>query len=453
MGNLLLLTGILSILSPHLPQNLSLLPLALPWVLLLFSQDMLLPSILAERVLGLVLWILLSTSFSQQPWVSAIPAFRTLSLLLVLLLCCTAWRPQDLRRWSVFRTGGSILLSLVLMFDPQSWRVLGVNPNYAAAFLASSLCWSLGRYFFTQSRFHLLAALLLGLGMLQIHSRGAWIGLAIGISSLAWGKGKRPALWVCLLLLFAAATLPLSTWIRLSKLEDPVSFHRTEIWKSALAISLEHPLSGVGPGNFESSYFRHNFPVEQGLARFQKYAGHAHSEPLQIASEMGWPALAFSLWLLAYFLLPLPSRSDRSLWPAWSASLCLLIHSCLDGILNSVWLNLLLVGYLAEILLHHSSEKSTNGAVPASHGLLLGGTGIVSLGLILILQPDPTLLPEALRRSPQDFFLRLQAARSHLFSSPPEIGEALLELKQARSLCPSCALPWVQEAEIHKNLG
>ena len=63
---------------------------------------------------------------------------------------------------------------------------------------------------------------------------------------------------------------------------------RIEIWKKSFASIIKHPLLGVGIGNFP-------VVLKQDL-RLAKAGSSAHNLYLQIAAEMGIPALFLSLW-------------------------------------------------------------------------------------------------------------------------------------------------------------
>lgn len=65
---------------------------------------------------------------------------------------------------------------------------------------------------------------------------------------------------------------------------------RIEIWKASLGSIKKHPLLGVGIGNFP-------VVVGEDLAR-AKAGSSAHNLYLNIAAEMGIPALILALWFL-----------------------------------------------------------------------------------------------------------------------------------------------------------
>jgi hypothetical protein len=67
---------------------------------------------------------------------------------------------------------------------------------------------------------------------------------------------------------------------------------RSELWRAAVRLTADHPLVGVGNGNFRLLY-----GPELGLTRFPR--SHAHSLYLETAASSGVPALAMLVGLLA----------------------------------------------------------------------------------------------------------------------------------------------------------
>ena len=71
---------------------------------------------------------------------------------------------------------------------------------------------------------------------------------------------------------------------------------RLFIWENTLEIAGEHPLFGVGAGNFEYAYAAR---LREDIPDFRKHV-HAHNDLLNIAATTGLPGLAFfgGMWLL-----------------------------------------------------------------------------------------------------------------------------------------------------------
>jgi O-antigen ligase len=67
---------------------------------------------------------------------------------------------------------------------------------------------------------------------------------------------------------------------------------RLQIWGSALAITRDYPLTGIGLSMIRSNRVRVDYPIPimEGLI-----LPHAHNELLQIATDMGLPGLAVFL--------------------------------------------------------------------------------------------------------------------------------------------------------------
>ncbi len=71
---------------------------------------------------------------------------------------------------------------------------------------------------------------------------------------------------------------------------------RLDIWKSALEITRDYPLTGVGLNLFRSAPVRQRYPAP---AYDKRVLPHAHNEFLQVAADMGIPGLLlFAAWYI-----------------------------------------------------------------------------------------------------------------------------------------------------------
>jgi len=119
-------------------------------------------------------------------------------------------------------------------------------------------------------------------------SRGAVLGVVI-TAAVAWARNPRRLGAVLIFLLFIPGiiyVLPQASKQRWQSAadwqEDKTASHRLALWKAGLRMFRDHPLLGVGPGNFPSSYS-------------EKYAGPGedpagwvpHSIYIQALSELG----------------------------------------------------------------------------------------------------------------------------------------------------------------------
>lgn len=86
---------------------------------------------------------------------------------------------------------------------------------------------------------------------------------------------------------------------------------RTDGWMVAGELLREQPLLGVGFGGFAAEYTTTKIDLaERGVSFFGKHVGqstfsNAHSEPLEVAAEMGWLGVFALLWVFAVLLLAL----------------------------------------------------------------------------------------------------------------------------------------------------
>jgi len=172
----------------------------------------------------------------------------------------TATTNGDLAQWGVV----SLPLVGILVWTTRTWTV-----RLAAVLMASGL---LGLLVVTQNRGAMLAlvALLVALPILSRRRIRAILavlavlsagGLVLGLSD--YGQRFR---WI------QDRVLPAS------------GSERLEIWKAGWAMSREHPMLGVGPGNFPNRIGEYN----RSLSRYG-----AHNNLLAMLADAGWPGLLF----------------------------------------------------------------------------------------------------------------------------------------------------------------
>ena len=154
-----------------------------------------------------------------------------------------------------------------------------------------------GNYKFPCSRSILGIVLLLTFILLVLTmERGAWLGIIIGLLTMGIIlKEKRILIGVPLLFLLIFFAFSPFKARALSIFQSRYHSERLCCIKSCLTMIKEHPLIGVGLGNF-----RHYYP-DYMLPGAKEHFLHAHNVFLQIAVEMGIPGLLVFLWLLFLF--------------------------------------------------------------------------------------------------------------------------------------------------------
>jgi O-antigen ligase len=198
-----------------------------------------------------------------------------------------------------------------------------VNPNYFASFLIPGFCVATAFLLFGEGLYLRavsagFAAFLL-FGMTQASSRGATLA-AISALALAILRFSRSHKASRSLVVAAVAVVVLSTAFASPALIrkfsdrgaiDPYNYQRPKIWRSALHVITDHPILGVGLGQFYDFSKRYSPPVEGTVARFLKRPAIAHSEYLQTAAESGLPAATLFFTLAGYAIYTAFKRARR----------------------------------------------------------------------------------------------------------------------------------------------
>ncbi len=180
------------------------------------------------------------------------------------------------------------------------------NPNFLGGFLVVLIPFILSRLFATRNsipRIGLALYLLLAVFMLALtYSRGAWLGMVAGL--IAWGglylahqgllsRAGFTALWsqqrsairglVITSSLVAAAAVVAILIVVVASLNDAgrQAGLRTELWRGALALFQEQPLTGQGLFTFGREIVR-----VEGVQPDRPHS-HAHSVPFPIAADLG----------------------------------------------------------------------------------------------------------------------------------------------------------------------
>jgi O-antigen ligase len=164
------------------------------------------------------------------------------------------------------------------------------------------------------------AFVLLGVPILLAGSRAAWLSYALVCLLVAWHETRDPrrffaALAALAVALGAAGALALHespgfgarierSLLALRGTEaavDDASAGRLSIWRTALSMSVEHPLTGVGVRGFRYAY-PHYAAVNDRFVDTASDTGasHAHQIVLEVLSETGLVGLAF--WIAGAWL-------------------------------------------------------------------------------------------------------------------------------------------------------
>lgn len=284
------------------------------------------------------LWLGIAALFSPEPGLSA-AAFAKSSLLALLFFSAAA-SPRGEQGWVAAVLGLGALCAAVLLAQRlaglQVTGLIGANPNYSAVFAAAAFpaaalalpggAWGKKKLFY--------AALCAGLaaGIIASGSRGALLAAFVSAAAGLAVSGRRRALLVLATGAAAAAVLvPAAAWEDVFKFSDPRAFARPRIWLTALQAALAGPFLGWGPGRFDAVFELFKFPYFDGVSFYGHATQHAHSEPLNLAAEAGFPAALFFL-LAAYTSL---ARDGVKRLPVKLCALAALLQGSVDMIFYS----------------------------------------------------------------------------------------------------------------------
>lgn len=298
-----------------------------------------------------VFWAFAASLASPYPEIALEKFVEHLKLFVIMLVALNALRTEgQVRFYLLFFLGCFVLFpvrgTLVGGEDVQGravWNYIYSNSNDLATLSLIALGMALGLIFATPSRTLVrlgagISAVLLVVVMLLTQSRGALIGLLIGIGPglvvLALKQPFRSLFYAGILALGVSLTVPANVLERMSDLSKASTIEeadregsaaeRFEILKTAWRIFADNPVLGVGLG----VYPRENARYSPEIGRMD-----THNTYMNLAAEVGLPGLA--LWCaLVWSVLRYAYRRRRLAPPGGLTT-------------QQAWLERALWGYLA----------------------------------------------------------------------------------------------------------
>lgn len=193
-----------------------------------------------------------------------------------------------------------------------AWNFVFGNPNDFAALMIFPLGLALAVLVTERSKWIRRAALagiaVLPLVIFMSQSRGAILAVGGGVIAyiVLQGKGRmRSFVGLGVIAVVLAIWAPRDVWSRLSNLKSATSSgdlstasdsrsaeQRFEIWKVALSVSKDFPVTGVGWGGYPIAHLA--YARRTGIDRLARGARDAHSTYLTVLGETG--IIGFVLW-------------------------------------------------------------------------------------------------------------------------------------------------------------
>jgi putative inorganic carbon (hco3(-)) transporter len=239
------------------------------------------------------------------------------------------------------------------------------HPNLLGGFLAlaipsmAALVASEGVWWRRLSGYLLIIAAMAGLVL--TYSRGAWLGTGVALLILLpmLKRGSWLILGPVLLgpVLVGMATSADAVLFRVKSIaaagSDPALTNRLEIWGAAYRLVAEHPLLGVGLGNFQAAYGKLMVPDLPLLTYPLELPEHAHNLFLNLAVEVGLVGVSAFAWLLAVAFLRVRQIKRFTDWRVgvWSMGLAaglvaILVQSLVDVVVYQGFVAILFFTYL-----------------------------------------------------------------------------------------------------------
>src|SRR5687767_13075021 len=249
---------------------------------------------------------LVSAGFSLDPEVSFTDSKQLVLLMLVPLTYDFARGARANSVLSIVLTIGAasafygIVQYAVLNFDGLGRRPTGTLSHWMtySGTLMLVICAATARMLYgTSGRLwaaFIMPALLVALSLTL--TRGAWVGVAVGVSLLLLSKDFRLLALVPIVIVIGVLLAPQAIIERAGTIFDPkdlTSRDRIAMLQAGAAIVKDYPLMGVGPDQIEHVYPRYRVPDA-----VKPTNPHLHNVPMQIAAERGLPALAAWMWFV-----------------------------------------------------------------------------------------------------------------------------------------------------------
>jgi len=278
------------------------------------------------------------------------------------------------------------------------WRSPGTffNPNHLAAWLVLVLLLMAGTWDRRPALRDWLmrggAGVLIFAAVVLSGSRGALVGLAAGslyLLARVWRSiGRREKGLAILSGLILAVVVSSALVIRFQG-PDRFAFHRLSIWKGTADLILDHPLIGVGPGQFDWAAEQVQFPDGEPPLNFDHRFNQTHSDWLRLPAEFGLSGMLFLLAAMIGLGFMIRDREKESVLRVAgtiAALIAMLTQAAFQNLSHRPGVYLAVAGLIGTVVaLTTSSAGGEGDSAGRVRGVRAGRFQVVAVALLLVL--------------------------------------------------------------------
>ena len=230
------------------------------------------------------------------------------------------------------KTNGDFLLNSSYAKDILiAKRVIGTFPSPSILGGYLTMVFFLSLIYIQSRRLSAVScAVIIGIALILTKSMGAWLSLIACLIILFFIsyndlKGKKIILVISSIsILSILAFIIINRWERLMNLDNPQNSitQRINYWRTAVGIIKDHPVSGVGPGNFQEVFLKYKI----GLSTNTRYA---HNIFLHMWSETGILGFA-GIFFLIFSLLQKGLENNKQKF-IFLAIIAFILHNLIDN--------------------------------------------------------------------------------------------------------------------------
>jgi len=268
----------------------------------------------------LTLLLLCAFCLFLRPWPGAFAGILKIFVVTGALCAALAWvQTVSAWGWDTVLPPDNAARALELRLEMERIPGLMYNANLHAAFLLLLLPFVICSCLMLPGVWKWLAAVaavFLSLMLLMLQVRSVYLGAAAGLGVVVLsvfcfprqiGLGRRGVIVIALSAVVVCALLVTAFWSLLpssaasiaeriksisSHQLDTASLSRLVVWSSTLRMASDHPLTGVGAGNFGVVIHQYYDPSDPALAGWESNWLEPHNDFLWVLAERGIPALA-----------------------------------------------------------------------------------------------------------------------------------------------------------------